>query len=74
MFSLERVLLPRGPGQVLTRALEPSPGYVDIKVYELGLDASGNAVRAGPYNDGYRRQVYSGAARVMNVSGRRDSP
>jgi type IV pilus assembly protein PilW len=59
---------------VLSRALEVSPGYVNSKIYDLGLDAAGLAVRAGPFNDGYRRHVYSAAVRIMNPSGRRDTP
>lgn len=59
---------------VLSRALETSPGYVNTKVFEMGLDGQGSPVRFGPFNDGYRRQAYSAALRVMNVSGRRDAP
>jgi type IV pilus assembly protein PilW len=59
---------------VLSRALEISPGYVNGKVYELGLDAAGAPMRVGPFNDGYRRHVYSAAVRIMNPSGRRDTP
>jgi type IV pilus assembly protein PilW len=59
---------------LLSRALEPSPGYVNSKVFEMGVDAANAPVRIGPFNDGYRRQVYSAALRVMNVSGRRDAP
>lgn len=59
---------------LLSRALEESPGYVNTKVYELGVNAALAPVRVGPFNDGYRRQVYSAALRVMNVSGRRDAP
>lgn len=59
---------------VLSRALETSPGYVNTKVFEMGVDAMGAPVRVGPFGDGFRRQVYSAALRVMNVSGRRDAP
>lgn len=59
---------------VLSRALEPSPGYRNDKVYELGLDTAGLPVRAGPFGDGFRRHVYSAAVRMMNPSGRRDAP
>ena len=59
---------------VLSRAIEVSPGYVNTKVYEMGIDGQGAPVRLGPFNDGYRRQVFSSALRVMNVSGRRDAP
>lgn len=59
---------------VLSRALEISPGYVNSKVYELGLNAAGEPMRAGPFNDGYRRHVYSAAVRIVNPSGRRELP
>jgi len=59
---------------VLSRALETSPGYVNAKIYELGADDAGAPVRVGPFSDGYRRHVYSAALRVMNPSGRKDTP
>ena len=59
---------------VLTRALDPTPGYVNEKTYDLGLDKSGNVVRIGPVKDGFRRQVFSAAVRVVNPSGRRETP
>lgn len=59
---------------VLSRALERSPGWVDGKVYELGADANGLPTRVGPFGDGYRRHVYSAAVRLMNPSGRRETP
>jgi type IV pilus assembly protein PilW len=59
---------------VLSRATEISPGYVNNKVYELGLNAARAPIRVGPFNDAYRRHVYSAAVRIMNPSGRRDTP
>jgi type IV pilus assembly protein PilW len=59
---------------VLARSSETIPGHVDRKVYELGADANGTPVRLGPFNDGYSRHVYSTAVRLMNPSGRRDTP
>jgi type IV pilus assembly protein PilW len=59
---------------VLARTLEKSAGYTDIKTYTLGADASGTPVTVGPFNDGYRRHVYSAAVRLMNPSGRRETP
>ena len=59
---------------VLARASELSPGYVDRKTYQLGVDADGAAVVVGPFNDGYRRHAYSAAVRLMNPSGRRETP
>ena len=59
---------------VLSRAIEASPGYVNNKTYELGRDAAGALISVGPFNDGFRRHVYSAAVRIMNPSGRRDTP
>jgi type IV pilus assembly protein PilW len=59
---------------VLSRAIDPSPGYTNGKVYTLGSDATGNPMRLGPFSDGFRRRVYSGMVRIMNPSGRRDRP
>ena len=59
---------------VLARSGETVPGHVDQKVYELGTAANGTPVRLGPFNDGYSRHVYSTAVRLMNPSGRRDTP
>ena len=59
---------------VLARTSEASPRYTDTKIYDLGTDAAGVPVRVGPFNDNFRRHVYSAAVRVMNASGRRDKP
>lgn len=59
---------------VLARTTEATPGYVDSKTYELGTDAAGAPVAAGPFNDGYRRHLYSAAVRLMNPSGRKETP
>jgi type IV pilus assembly protein PilW len=59
---------------LLARNLEASPGYVDGKTYNLGTDATGNPVTVGPFNDGFRRHVYSGLVRLANPAGRRDTP
>ena len=59
---------------VLARALDISPGHIDTKVYTLGRDEAGSAVLAGPFNDGYRRNVYTSVVRVMNPSTRRETP
>jgi type IV pilus assembly protein PilW len=59
---------------VLARTLEKSAGYTDTKTYTLGADASGAPVTVGPFNDGYRRHVYSAAVRLMNPSGRKETP
>jgi type IV pilus assembly protein PilW len=59
---------------LLSRTLEPSAGYTDVKTYKLGLDATGAPITAGPFNDGYRRNVYTAAVRIVNPSARRDAP
>ncbi|MDB5928005.1 MAG: hypothetical protein JWN13_6941 [Betaproteobacteria bacterium] len=59
---------------VLARTLEASAGFTDNKTYQLGLAADGSPVTAGPFNDRFRRHVYSAAVRLMNPSGRRDTP
>ena len=53
---------------VLARSKEPSPGYVDAKTYALG------STTLGPFNDGYKRHVFSATVRLNNVSGRRETP
>ncbi|HWI14444.1 MAG TPA: PilW family protein, partial [Burkholderiales bacterium] len=59
---------------LLARNIDTSPGYTDTKTYNLGIDASGNAVSVGPFNDAYRRHVYSSVIRIANPAGRRDTP
>lgn len=59
---------------VLARNVDASPGYTDTKTYLLGTDSAGNAVTVGPFNDGYRRHVYSRTVRLANPAGRRDTP
>lgn len=53
---------------VLTRAEKSSPGYVDNKVYTMG------STTLGPFNDGYKRHVFSTSVRLHNISGRRETP
>lgn len=59
---------------LLARNTERSSGYTDTRSYVLGktLDGSGNSVdnRFGPFNDGFRRHVYSSMVRLNNVAGR----
>lgn len=54
---------------VLARNTEPTVGYVDAKIYRLGL-----AGDLGPLNDRYKRHVYTGIVRVTNTSSRREIP
>ncbi|HKX41947.1 MAG TPA: PilW family protein [Burkholderiaceae bacterium] len=54
---------------VLARNLDRSAGWVDSKTYDMGL-----ASTAGPFNDSYKRHVYSTVARLYNGSGQRELP
>lgn len=53
---------------VLARANETTPGYTDSKTYSLGTRT------LGPYNDAYKRHVFSTTVRLQNVSARRETP
>ena len=53
---------------VLARSLEPTPGYKDTKTYQLG------DLPMGPFNDGFKRHVFSTTVRLVNPAGRRDTP
>ena len=52
---------------VLARNLGTGTGYTDTKTYSMGS----GTVR-GPFNDKYKRHVYTGAIRLMNPAGRRE--
>jgi prepilin-type N-terminal cleavage/methylation domain-containing protein len=62
---------------VLVRNTETSAGYTDTKTYCMSsLDASGNcpaANLAGPFNDRYKRHIFTTTVRLTNVSGRRET-
>ena len=53
---------------VIARAETLSPGYINSKTYALGNTT------LGPFNDGFKRHVFSTTVRVNNVSGRRETP
>lgn len=53
---------------LLVRNPTSTTGYKDIKAYNLGLDAAGSAYVDGPYNDNYKRHVYSSTIRLINPS------
>ncbi|OWW21864.1 PilW family protein [Noviherbaspirillum denitrificans] len=53
---------------VLARAKDRTSGYTDTKTYNLG------SVTLGPFNDGYKRHVFSTTVRMVNVAGRRETP
>jgi len=52
---------------ILARNTRETGGHKDEKTYNLG------PVVVGPFNDKYRRHVYSEMIRLMNVSGRRET-
>lgn len=53
---------------VLARADSPTAGYTDSKAYNLGTLA------IAPFNDNYKRHVFSTTVRIQNVAGRRLTP
>lgn len=57
---------------VLVRSEEPTAGHTDANTYELGT--SGEKLTLDAANDGYRRQLFTQAIRLPNVSGRRETP
>lgn len=52
---------------VLAQNTETTGGYNNDRTYDLGL-----AGTVGPFNDAYKRHVYTGLVRVVNTSGRRE--
>jgi type IV pilus assembly protein PilW len=54
---------------VLARSREPTQGYVDTKTYGLGAGTT-----LGPFNDDYKRHVYTTTVRLPNIAGRRERP
>ncbi|MNR18988.1 hypothetical protein D3C85_1357500 [compost metagenome] len=52
----------------LVRSIAVTPGYTDTKTYNLG------ATTLGPFNDGFKRHVFSTTVRLVNISGRRETP
>lgn len=55
---------------LLARNTLATNGYQDQRTYTLGLQANGNSNSYGPFNDGYKRHVYTTMARLNNVAGR----
>lgn len=58
---------------LLARNIDPSPDYVDQKIYTLGRTSGGgdyDVVPGGPY----RRHAYSSLVRVVNAAQRREQP
>jgi len=62
---------------VLARNINTSSGLSDeakAKTYTLGRKPDGTALTVGPFNDNYRRHVYSSLVRINNPAGKRDRP
>jgi type IV pilus assembly protein PilW len=53
---------------VLARSSAPTPGYTDTKTYTLGDQV------LGPFNDNFKRHVFTTTIRLMNKAGRRETP
>ena len=58
---------------LLSRSIEPTPGYTDTKTYPLGLQADGTQGTDGPFNDGFKRHAYTQTIRMNNPAGRRET-
>lgn len=52
---------------LLARNTEETRGHNDTKTYDMG-----SGLTAGPFNDGYKRHVYTQFIRLINVAGRRE--
>jgi type IV pilus assembly protein PilW len=59
---------------LLARNTEKSNGYTDTKTYSLGRDSAGNVQTVGPFNDQYKRHVFTQFIRLTNMAGRREAP
>lgn len=53
---------------VLVRNDVVTPGYTDVKTYNLG------STTLGPFNDGFKRHLFTQTIRLVNVSSRRETP
>jgi type IV pilus assembly protein PilW len=61
---------------LLVRNTEPTYRYVDSKTYCLGTIAADGSCpdSVGPFNDGYKRHLFSTTVRLTSISGRRETP
>jgi type IV pilus assembly protein PilW len=55
---------------VLAKNISPSNAYLDGKIYTMGRLFNNNPNEKGPFNDAYRRRLYSSEIRLNNVAGR----
>ena len=53
---------------VLVRSDLASPGYADVKTYAMG------STSLGPFNDGFKRHLFTQTVRMTNISSRRETP
>lgn len=59
---------------VLARSENTTPGYTDTKTYCMTATCASAADRLGPFNDGYKRHLFTQTIRLVNVSNRRETP
>jgi len=57
---------------VLVRSVNTTPGYTDTKTYAMGTATP--ILTLGPFNDGYKRHLYTQTVRLINISSRRETP
>ncbi|HSN22267.1 MAG TPA: PilW family protein [Usitatibacter sp.] len=58
---------------LLARNIDPSPGYTDVKTYNLGNDAGGAPITVTPGGP-YHRHAYTTLVRIVNAAQRRETP
>lgn len=59
---------------VLVRAENQTAGYTDTKSYCLASSCATAADKMGPFNDHYKRHLFTQTVRLTNVSARRETP
>jgi type IV pilus assembly protein PilW len=59
---------------VLVRGEKTSSGYTDSKKYCMASSCSTSTDYMGPFNDGYKRHLFTQTIRLTNVAGRREVP
>ena len=59
---------------ILVRSETPTPGYTDVKSYCLASSCAAASDRMGPFNDGFKRHLFTQTIRLVNVSTRRETP
>ena len=59
---------------VLVRSENQTPGYTDTKSYCLASSCPTAGDRIGPFNDSFKRHLFTQTVRLTNVSARRETP